>query len=116
MIKSRKQDLRIKKKKRIRKKIYGTSDRLRVCVYKSQRHFYAQVIDDVKSHVLFGTSTLSADFKGKKTANKEAAAEVGKLLADKYKGKKLALDRNGFLYHGRVKAFADALREGGGVL
>ena len=116
MIKSRKSELRERKKRRIKKKIRGTPERLRVCVYKSGRHFYAQVIDDVQSKVLFGVSTLSADFKGKKTTNKEAAGEVGKLLAAQYKGKKLVLDRNGFLYHGRVKAFADALREGGGVL
>ena len=116
MIKDRKQELRFKKKRRIRKKIFGTPERLRVCVYKSGRHFYAQVIDDVQGKVLFGTSTLSSDFKGKKTGNKEAAAHIGKFLAAQYKGKKLVLDRNGFLYHGRVKAFADALREGGGVL
>ncbi|MBI2608273.1 MAG: 50S ribosomal protein L18 [Deltaproteobacteria bacterium] len=116
MIINDKKEQRLRKKRRIRGKIFGTPERLRVAVYRSTNHFYAQVIDDMSGKTIDSVSTLSQDFKGKKTSNKDAAAEVGTLLAQKYKGKKFVLDRNGFLYHGRVKAFTDALREGGGVL
>ncbi len=116
MIKTKKFFLRERKKKRIRKKILGTEARPRVCVYKSSKHFYAQVIDDVNQKTLFAASTVSKDFKGKSSSDSQGASQIGAIIALKFKGKKLVLDRNGFLYHGRIKAFAEALRSGGGVL
>ena len=121
MIKTQKLELRERKKKRIRKKILGTPDRPRVCIYRSNKHFYVQVIDDVNQKTLFAASTLSLpsrglDSKGKKTKESQEAIQLGGIVGSKFKGKKLVLDRNGFLYHGRIKAFTEALRNQGGVL
>lgn len=108
---------RQKRIKRIRKKITGTPERPRMRVYKSARHFYAQVIDDSRGHTLVSMSsrdkTIAAeDVKGKC----ELARKVGKLLAEKAKTagiEKVVLDRGGYIYHGRVKAFSEGAREGG---
>lgn len=107
-----------KRKKRIRKKIFGTGERLRLSVSRSLNHFYAQIIDDEKSHTLLSASTLSAEIRDtlKKKANKEAAERVGEFLAKKALNaniKEVCFDRNGFLFHGRVKAFADGCKKGG---
>ncbi len=108
-----------KRHKRVRNSVEGTPERPRLAVFRSNNHMYAQVIDDVSQSTLVMTSTLSKDVKsGLKgvTNNAEAAAAVGKALAELCKEKKIekvCFDRGGFQYHGRVKALADAAREGG---
>jgi len=109
---------RIRRKLRIRKKISGTPERPRLCVYRSLKHMYAQIIDDTIGHTLVAASTLDKELreKLKSTGNVEAAKEVGRLIAKRAleKGiKKVVFDRNGFLYHGRVKAVAEGAREMG---
>ncbi len=103
---------------RIRKALSGTPDRPRLCVYKSLKNFYAQVIDDSTGKVLIGLSTLNKSLKAKlKTGgNVKAAETLGEAFAEHSlkKGiKKVCFDRGGYLYHGTVKAFADAARKGG---
>ncbi len=110
---------RLRRKKRVRKKVFGTPERPRLSVYRSLKHIYAQVIDDTKGITLAAASTLDPalreqlkDIKGKV----EAARLVGKLVAERAleKGiKKVVFDRGGFKYHGRVKALADGAREAG---
>ena len=109
---------RLKRKKRIRKTIVGTQLRPRLCVFRSARHIYAQVIDDTQGQTLAAASSLekavqaSEDIKNKKGA----ANLVGKLVAERALGKgvkQIVFDRNGFLYHGRVKAVSDGARETG---
>lgn len=111
------QDSRLKRKMRIRKKVNGTAERPRLCIFKSTDHIYAQLIDDDNSKTLMSTSSLDKALKGlKKGGTIEAAKSVGAALAEQAlsKGiKAVVFDRNGFLYHGRVKAFADAAREKG---
>lgn len=119
MIKKEDKNLsRIKRHLRIRKKIKGTPERPRLAVFKSEKHIYAQIIDDTKGHTLVAASTLDKELRGKlvKTYNVEAAKEVGKLIAQRALGlgiKKVVFDRGGFKYHGRIKALADAAREAG---
>lgn len=106
---------RIRRKGIIRKQIAGTPERPRISVYKSLNHFYAQVIDDLAGRTLVASSSQEA-VSGGKTGNAAAAAAVGAKLAEKAKAagvKKVVLDRGGFKYHGRVKAFAEAARKGG---
>lgn len=103
---------------RIRRKVLGTPDRPRLAVFRSNQHIYAQVIDDTSHHTLAAASTLEADLKSEldSSSNSEASAKVGKLVAERAiaKGiKQVVFDRGGSLYHGRVKALADAAREGG---
>ncbi len=109
---------RLRRKKRIRKKIRGTPERPRLCVYRSLKHIYAQVIDDEQGITIVAASTLSPEIRSEVSSLKktEAAKIVGKLIGQKAleKGiKKVAFDRNGYLYHGRVKALADGAREAG---
>ena len=109
---------RIKRKKRIRKKITGDSQRPRLSVFRSARHIYAQVIDDTSGRTLAAASTLEPTVRGKKTfENKTAAAAyIGKVVAERAREKgiaKVVFDRNGFLYHGRVKALSQGAREAG---
>jgi len=108
---------RLKRKQRIRKKV-GGGERLRLSVFRSSKHIYAQIIDDGKGQTLAAASTLSGELKDQLSGVKkvEAAKAVGKLLAAKAKARgidKVVFDRNGFLYHGRVKAVADSCREHG---
>lgn len=113
-----KQQSRLKRKRRIRKKLVGSQQRPRLCVFRSAKHIYAQVIDDSQGRTLAAASSLekaataSPDIK-----NKMATANwVGKIIAERAlkKGvKKVVFDRNGFLYHGRVKAVSDGARETG---
>jgi len=103
---------------RIRKRVQGNSDRPRLSVFRSARHFYAQVIDDTRGATLVQASTVDKDLRELqgKGGNTEAARRVGTLIAERAGAKgisKVVMDRGGFLYHGRVKAFADAAREGG---
>jgi large subunit ribosomal protein L18 len=99
---------------RIRKKISGTAHRPRLCVYRSNKFIYAQVIDDVVGHTLASASSREASIA---KANKiEQSKEVGKLIADRLKAANIStvvFDRGGYLYHGRVKSLADGVREGG---
>jgi large subunit ribosomal protein L18 len=111
------------RKKRVRKKISGSAALPRLSVFRSGKHIYAQLIDDLVGGTLVAASSREKDFakkaKGRKKvkgSNVEGAAAVGKLLGDRAKSKgveKAVFDRNGFLFHGRVKALADAVRESG---
>jgi large subunit ribosomal protein L18 len=99
---------------RIRTKVQGTSERPRLNVYRSLNHIYAQVIDDAQGVTLVSASTVAS--KIKTGGNVAAAKEVGKLVAERAKEKginKVVFDRGGYLYHGRIKALADAAREAG---
>jgi large subunit ribosomal protein L18 len=113
-----KQTARLKRRRRIRKKISGSAARPRLSMFRSARHIYAQIIDDSQGQTLVAASTLSGQLKGKLSGLKktDAAREVGKLLAAKAREKgisQVVFDRNGFLYHGRVKAVAESCRENG---
>jgi large subunit ribosomal protein L18 len=99
---------------RIRERLSGTTERPRLNVFRSLNHIYAQVIDDQKGETLASTSTLA--LKLKTGGNVAAAKEIGKSIAEKAKEKgikRVVFDRGGFLYHGRIKALADAAREAG---
>jgi large subunit ribosomal protein L18 len=103
---------------RIRKKVTGTSERPRLCVYRSLNNVYAQIIDDVKGTTLAAASTLEKEIKGDKghKGNIEAAKKVGTLIAKKATGagiKLVVFDRSGYRYHGSIKALAEGSREGG---
>ncbi len=109
---------RLRRKLRVRKKVRGTEERPRLTVYRSLTHIYAQVINDITGQTLAAASTLSKELQGtlKATGNAEAAKAVGELIAQKAleRGiKKVVFDRNGFLYHGRIKTLADAARQKG---
>ncbi len=100
---------------RVRNKISGTSECPRLCVYRSNTNVYAQIIDDTKGITLVSSCTLDKDIKTKK-ANKEAAKEVGTLIAKKALEKKIktvVFDRGGYIYHGVIKELAEAAREAG---
>ncbi len=104
--------------RRVRQRVFGTTARPRLNVYRSQGHIYAQIIDDTKGHTLAAASTLDAALRKslKSSSNIEAAKAVGKLLADRAKSVKVGavvFDRGGRLYHGRIKALAEASRESG---
>ncbi len=105
------------RKKRIRKKVQGTSERPRLSVFRSTMHIYAQVIDDDAQETIFSSSTLSKDVKsGEKKSKTELAKQVGVLVAEGLKEKNISrvvFDRNGFVYHGRIKALAEGAREAG---
>lgn len=110
--------VRLRKHTRLRKKIKGTPERPRLNVFRSLNHIYAQIIDDTTGNTLVTASTLDVSLKGKLKSggNKEAAKEVGRLIAQKAaeKGiKSVVFDRGGYIYHGRVKELADAAREAG---
>ncbi len=113
-----KNKIRVRKHVRVRKKIAGTAEKPRLSVFRSSRHIYAQIIDDVSGKTLVAASTLDEAIKGKLayTGNKNAAHEVGKLVGAKAieKGiKQVVFDRGGYLYHGRVQELADGAREAG---
>jgi large subunit ribosomal protein L18 len=109
---------RVRRHLRVRKAISGTAKRPRLAVFRSNMHIYAQLIDDETKKTLATASTLSEDVKAglKSTSNKDAAEAVGKRIAELAKEKKIktvVFDKGGFLYHGRVKALAEAARKGG---
>ncbi len=109
-----KNDVRQRVHKRIREKLSGTAARPRLNVYRSLNHIYAQLIDDMEGKTIVSASTREA--KIKTGGNLAAAKEVGKQLAEKAKAKgvsKVVFDRGGYLYHGRIRALADAAREAG---
>lgn len=101
--------------KRIRKKVEGSSQRPRLCVFRSLNHIYAQVIDDSSGSTLCTASTLEKDYE-KSGGNIEAAKHIGKLIAERTLSKgihSVVFDRGGYLYHGRVKSLAESAREAG---
>ncbi|WP_100332804.1 50S ribosomal protein L18 [Bacillus xiapuensis] len=107
---------RKKRHARVRAKISGTESRPRLNIFRSNKHLYAQVIDDMNGVTLVSASTIEKDLGLDITGNSEAAAKVGELVAKRAseKGiKSVVFDRGGYLYHGRVKALADAARENG---
>ena len=118
MKKSETREARLRRHSRVREKVSGTTDRPRLCVFRSLNNIYAQVVDDSKGHTLVAASSLDAEIKdGSKEKNKSGRAElVGTLLAKRAVEKgisQVAFDRGGFRYHGRVKALAEAARKGG---
>ncbi len=115
---AQKKEARLKRQVRVRKKVRGTAQRPRLNVFKSARHIYAQLIDDVAGATLASASTALDDVKSGLgyTGNIEAAGKVGAEIAKRALAKNITtvvFDRNGFLYHGRVKALAEAARENG---
>jgi len=109
---------RANRRKRIRGKVHGTAERPRLSIFRSTRHIYAQIIDDDMGTVLTSASTMEAQLRAsnKNGGNVDAAREVGKLLAqraNKIEIQTVSFDRGGFKYHGRVKALAEAVRDGG---
>lgn len=110
-----KKSSRIRRARRARSKMreLGAS---RLCIYRSSQHIYAQIIAPLGDKVLASASTLDKDLRGGATSNIDAASAVGKLIAERAKSagvSEVAFDRSGFKYHGRVKALAEAAREGG---
>ena len=106
---------RIRRHVRVRRKISGTPERPRLCVYRSNKNLFVQIVDDVKQTTLVSASTLDKEVKTKH-ANKEAAKEVGALVAKRALDKNITtvvFDRGGNIYHGKVKELADAAREAG---
>ena len=116
MAKKTKQDRLLTRKKRVRAKISGTPQRPRLSVYKSNANIYAQLIDDVNGVTLASANTLQKDVAEKSAANIEAAKKVGEAIGKKAIEagiEEVVFDRNGYLYHGKVKALAEAAREAG---
>ncbi|MDY2790143.1 MAG: 50S ribosomal protein L18 [Lachnospiraceae bacterium] len=116
--KESKKEIRAKKHMRIRNRFSGTAERPRLAVFRSNNHMYAQIIDDTVGNTLVSASTLQKDVKAEleKTNNVDAAAYLGKVIAEKAmaKGiKTVVFDRGGFIYQGKVKALAEAAREAG---
>jgi len=112
----KKRDLKNRRHARVRKTVAGTAERPRLAVFRSNRHVVAQVIDDLSGRTVAAASTLEPSLRGGGTSNCGAAAEVGKLVAERAKAagvEKVVFDRGGFRYHGRVAALADAAREAG---
>ncbi|MEL7037690.1 MAG: 50S ribosomal protein L18 [Cyanobacteria bacterium J06592_8] len=103
---------------RVRRQVFGTSERPRLAVFRSHKHIYAQVIDDTQHHTLAAASSLDPDLKAELATGGtcEASTQVGKLVAERLLSKgisKVVFDRGGYIYHGRVQALADAAREAG---
>ncbi|MFP3998794.1 MAG: 50S ribosomal protein L18 [Desulfosalsimonas sp.] len=114
----KKEAMRIKRKRRIRRRVQGTPERPRLTVFRSARHIYAQIIDDVRGETLAAASSMEKDIRdrGKSQNKKAAAGEIGKLVAQRASEKGIdtvVFDRNGYKYHGRVKAVSDGARENG---
>jgi large subunit ribosomal protein L18 len=111
-----KRDARIRRHARVRKHVRGSAERPRLAVFRSNRHISVQVIDDHDGRTLATASTLETGLRSGSTSNKDAAAQVGQLVAERAKAAgvtKVVFDRGGFLYHGRVAAVADAARAAG---
>ncbi|MCM8765879.1 MAG: 50S ribosomal protein L18 [Candidatus Omnitrophica bacterium] len=109
---------RLRRHKRIRKKVFGTPERPRLVVHRSHKNLIAQAVDDIHQRVILGVSTLSKNFLAHslKGGSIKGAEKLGEVFAEKAKEKgitKVVFDRGGYLYHGRVKAFAEAVRKGG---
>ena len=109
---------RLRRQRHVRKKLFGTTERPRLCIFRSSKHIYAQVINDATGTTLVSASTLDPDIKGDAAygGNKAAASLVGKAVAERAKQAgidKICFDRRSYKYHGRVQALADAAREAG---
>jgi large subunit ribosomal protein L18 len=107
---------RLRRHRRVRKRVVGTTDRPRLCVFRSARHIYAQIVDDVSGRTLVAASTLDASLRGADGRKAQRAKGVGALIAERAKAAgvtRVAFDRGGYAYHGRIAALADAAREGG---
>ncbi|HCW51991.1 MAG TPA: 50S ribosomal protein L18 [Clostridiales bacterium] len=116
MAKLGKEEARKRRHLRIRRKVVGTPDRPRLNVFRSSRHIYAQIIDDVSGRTLVSASSLDPELKLGSGGNVSAARSVGELLGKRAVARgvtKVVFDRGGYLYHGRVKALAEAARESG---
>jgi len=118
MSKKNKRELRKIRHKRVRKKVKGIKEKPRLCVFRSNKHIYVQIIDDEKAHTLVSVSSLEKDFRvlNKKFSTSEGAYHLGKLLAERAKKAgivKVCFDRGGYPYQGRVKKLAEGAREGG---
>ncbi len=114
--KTSKNAARLKRHARVRAKLSGTAERPRLNVFRSNKHIYAQIIDDVNGVTLASASTLDKDLNVESTGDTSAATKVGELVAKRAAEKgfsDVVFDRGGYLYHGRVKALADAAREAG---
>ena len=114
--KENRQEARVRRHLRVRKKVSGTNEQPRLAVYRSEKNIYAQIIDDVKGVTLVSASSLDKDFESKVGSNKEAAKLVGQLVAKKAIEagiKKVVFDRGGYVYHGRIQELADGAREAG---
>ena len=112
----RQRELRRKRHRRVRQKLAGTAERPRLAVFRSTRHMVAQVIDDSSGRTIAAASTVEPALRSGATGNKDAAAAVGRLVAERAREAgvtRVVFDRGGFLYHGRVAAVADAAREAG---
>ena len=113
-----KRKARLRRKRHIRKSIFGTTERPRLSVFRSNKHIYAQIIDDVQGSTLVSASSMSAAIAESISngGNRAAAEKVGALVASRAKEKgisEVVFDRNGYLYHGRVASLAQAARDGG---
>lgn len=113
-----KREKRETRHRRVRKKVVGTPERPRLCVYRSLKHMYAQIVDDTAQCTLVSVSTVEPGLRGQipSAGNIKGAAMVGKLVAERALQiglKRVVFDRGGYIYHGRVKALAEAAREGG---
>ena len=118
LMKADKNANRLQRHKRVRRKITGTTQRPRLCVFRSANNIYAQIIDDTNRVTLAAASSLEAEVKGavNHTGNKEAARKVGELIAKKAVEKgitEVVFDRGGYLYHGRIQELAEGAREAG---
>lgn len=108
--------IRFKRKRRLRASIEGTLERPRLSVFRSNQHIYVQLVDDIKGHTLATASTVEEEFREKVGNTLEGAKKIGNVIAKRAIGKnisKIVFDRSGYLFHGRIKALADAAREGG---
>ncbi|BCU52938.1 large subunit ribosomal protein L18 [Staphylococcus auricularis] len=111
-----KNKVRLKRHARVRSKLSGTAEKPRLNVYRSNKHIYAQIIDDVKGETLAQASTKDSELANESGSKVELSTKVGEVLANRAKDKgitAIVFDRGGYLYHGRVKALADAARENG---
>jgi len=109
---------RERRQRHVRKKLVGSVERPRLCIFRSSKHIYAQIVDDAKGHTLVSASTMDPDVKSQAAygGNKAAASVVGKVVAERAKQAgidKICFDRRSYKYHGRVQALADAAREAG---
>lgn len=109
---------RLRRHRRVRRQVFGTSDRPRLAVFRSHKHIYAQAIDDTQHHTVVAASTLDPEVKTKleSGATCDASTQVGQLIAQRLLSKginQVVFDRGGYLYHGRIQALADAAREAG---
>jgi len=108
---------RIKRHKRIRAKIHGTTGRPRLCIFRSNKHIYAQLIDDDKNKIILSAKDSELKIgKQESSNNKDAAFKIGELIASKAQEKKISeivFDRSGYKYHGKIKALAEGARKGG---